>query len=264
MKGRYECIQNNDALDFLDSLVGHGEAVYDTAGALRGGRQVWLLAKVNGLRKLNGDDHQTWCLAVTSHDGSYTLMLQWVYERVVCANTLNIALKGAQSQVKIRHCKNWGDKEKEARRALGLGNDYFATVQEAVKKLGDALLTPAQMAEFTRVLVPAKDEKEVPTRTLNIRAEIDRLFQRGAGNHGATRWDAMNAVTDYADHFQTMRGQNSSRLETSILGSGAQIKQRAFDLLTDEDLMRTLLDRPHKVTTASTQAGSDFAALLNR
>ncbi len=111
MKGRYECIQNNDALDFLDSLVGNGEAVYDTAGALRGGRQVWILAKVNGLRKINGDDHATWCLAVTSHDGSYTLMLQWVYERVVCANTLNVALKGASNQVKIRHCKNWGDKE---------------------------------------------------------------------------------------------------------------------------------------------------------
>lgn len=260
-KGRYECIQNADAFDFFDALVGQGEAVYDTAGALRGGRQVWLLAKVNGTTVVNGDDHNTWALLVTSHDSSYPVMVQWVYERVVCANTMSIALRGAKNQFKVRHCKSWKDKEEQARIALGLGQNYFRTVQEELAHLGNSLLTPEQMTAFTEALIPASDPKEVSTRTTNIRADIDRLFGRGAGNKGQTRWDAFNAVTDYVDHEQSTRGKNSTRLETSILGNGAQLKQRAYDMLQDDSLMTSLLQGEH-TTTRSTVAGADFARLL--
>lgn len=260
MKGRYECIQNADAFEFFDNLVGNGQAVYDTAGALRGGKQVWLLAKVDGIRQVNGDEHRTWALMMTSHDGSYAMQVQWVYERVVCANTLSIALRGASNQVKIRHCKSWKDKESEARRVLGLGNSYFDSIQDALAILGSSLLSPDQMQAFSKALVPAKDENDVPTRTANIRNDIYRLFGQGAGNLGKTRWDALNAVTDYADHEQTMRGNNSTRLETSLLGSGAMLKQKAYDMLSDETLMSSLLDKPYVPSAPS----NDFARLIGQ
>lgn len=264
MRGRYAPIQNAEAFDFFDRLVGDKKAVYDTAGALRGGRQVWLVAKVDGTIKVGRDDHEQYALMVTSHDGSYSLMCCFVMVRVVCANTLSIALDGAKNMVKIRHTKSWADKEAEARRVLGIGEKYFATVQEALGALGSHLLTPDQMADFSRVLVPCENEKDVPTRTANIRAELNRLFERGAGNQGATRFDAFQAVTDYADHVQTLRGANSTRIESAILGSGAQLKQKAFEYLTSEELMSALLNRPHAVAQAAASASGELARLLTK
>lgn len=248
VKGRYEPIQNAEAFNFFDHLIGQGKAVYDTAGALRGGRQVWLLAKVDGEIGICGDAHRQYALMLTSHDGSYAMQVTWVLERVVCANTLSIALCGAQNTCKVRHTASWKDKEAEAARVLGLGEHYFKTVQESLAKLHSQLLTPEQMAQFTELLLPAKveDGKPVPTRTANIRAEIDRLFDRGDGNKGQSRWDALQAVTDYADHFSTLRGENSTRLESATFGAAAQLKQRAFDLLTGEELTAQLIAaKPH-------------------
>lgn len=264
MRGRYTPIQNSEAFGFFDRLVGDGKAVYDTAGALRGGRQVWLLAKIDGTVKIGNDDHNQYGLLVTSHDGSYSLMCCFVMVRVVCANTLSLALSGAKNLVKIRHTVSWQDKEAEARRVLGIGEKYFATVQEALSGLGSHLLTPDQMADFSRILLPAEDETNVPTRTANIRAELNRLFERGAGNHGRTRFDAFQAVTDYADHSQVLRGAQSTRIESAILGSGARLKQTAYEYLTSADIMDELMNRPHAIRTNSAQAAGELARLLSK
>lgn len=261
VKGRYTPIQNSDAFDFFDSICGQGEAIYDTAGSLRGGKQVWLLAKVDGDQKICGDTYRTYALLLTSHDGSQCTQVNWVTERVVCANTLSIAMSGAENVIKIRHTTNWKEKAEIAKRTLMAGQKYFATVGEALSQMGDKLLTKEQMAEFTRVLVPAKDEKEVPTRTQNIRNELNRLFERGAGNKGVSRYDALQAVTDYADHGQTIRGENT-RLESGLLGSGAMLKQKAFDLLTSEDLMKALMDKAHVINPAPSATCTSFAELL--
>lgn len=262
MRGRYEPIQNADAFSFFDCLVANGEAAYDTAGALRGGRQVWALAKVDGTEKINGEEHDKYALMVTSHDGSYSLMVQFVLVRVVCANTLSIALAGAKSQCKIRHTDGWRNKEEEARRILGVGNKYFATIQEAVKNLTSRLLSPAEMEIFTAAMFPVKEGEEVSTRTANIRAEVNRLFSQGDGNHGATRYDAFNAVSDYTDHVSTLRGAGSTRLESALMGTGAQLKQKAFEYLSSDELMADLLNRAHKPAATSVQAGAELARLL--
>lgn len=262
-KGRYEPITNVECFDFFDRLIGQGKAVYDTAGALRGGKQVWLLAKVDGEIQINGDAHRQYGLMLTSHDGSYALQVSWVLERVVCANTLSLALRGQSNTYKIRHSKSWKDKEAEAATVLGLGEHYFKSIQEALTSMTSKLLSPEDMAAFAEILLPSKTP-EVSTRTANIRAEISKLFAKGEGNKGASRWDAFNAVTDYVDHDATLRGDNSTRLESAILGSGAALKQRAFGLLTDESVMSRLINRPHtpsNLTPAS--VGSDFARLLD-
>jgi len=260
MRGQYQPIQNHEAFSFFDNLIGQGRAVYDTAGALRGGKQVWLLAKVDGSIKINGDEHRQYGLMLTSHDGSYALQVQWVTERVVCANTLSIAMNGASNSCKIRHCRNWKDSEAEAARVMGLGEHYFAGVQAALSGLNEKLLTPAQMDSFSKLLLPVKSDEKESTRNANIRAEINTLFGRGAGNVGASRWDALQAVTDYADHGMTLRGNNSTRLESALQGAGSSLKQRAFDLLTSEDLMNELLAKSFKPEIAT--QSDDFARLL--
>lgn len=261
MRGRYETIQNKECFDFMDSLVSDGKLSYETAGALRGGKQVWMMAKYDGDLEINKDKHNQWLLLVSSHDGSYSLMVQWITERVVCANTLSIALKGATNQVKIRHTKTWEDKATEAKRILGLTENYFAKMQATLAGMNTAPITPEAAQAFTKLLFPAKDEKDVPTRTSNMRWGVERLFNRGAGNNGNSRWDMLNAVTDFADHHQTLRGPNSTRLESSLLGSGAVLKQKAFEYLTSEAIMADLLNKPH---TTSQTTGSDFSRLINQ
>ena len=267
VKGRYEIIQNSQAFEFFDAIVGHGQATYETAGALRGGRQVWILAKYDGEVKIGEDMTRMWCLLVTSHDGSQALSCQWVSERVVCANTLSIALAGKKNCIKIRHTANWSEKEQEAKRVLGLTDDYFADLREELAKLQDHSMDREQMDDFVRLLYPAKDEKAVPGITRNTRTEMAELFDKGAGNHGQTRWDALNAVSDWADHRSTIRGDNSTRLESSVTGSAAELKQKAFDLLSAEDFVKQLIDsRPHTVSVAPTQLVStnDFDRLIGR
>lgn len=238
VKGRYEIIQNSECFSFMDSLVGDGEIRYETAGALRGGKQVWMLAKYNGEIVINKDQHRLWLLLVTSHDGSKCLECCWVTERVVCANTLSIALNGKSNSIKIRHSADWQAKRDEAKRVLGLTKEYFTEQSKALSTLGDKAVSLDQMVAFTEALIPCKD-KDVPTRTKNIRSEIASLFTNGAGNHGQTRWDALNAVTDYVDHSATIRGQNT-RMESALWGSGAQLKQRAYEILTDDQSMNLL------------------------
>ena len=262
MKGKYEPIQNTDCFDFMDVLAGEGNLKYETAGALRNGKQVWMMAKYNGDIEINKDKHETWLLLCTSHDGSYSLMVQWITVRVVCANTLSLALKTARNQVKIRHTKTWADKVSEARRVLGLTVNYFEEMRKTLAGMNEQIITPDAASAFTRLLFPAKDEKDVPTLTSNMRWGVQRLFNRPeAGTFGQTRWDMLNAVTDWADHEQKLRGKNSTRLESSLLGTGAALKQTAFEILTSEKIMAELLSKPLNMDAAS---ASEFQALLNK
>lgn len=263
VKGRYEIIQNSECFDFMDSLVSSGELRYETAGALRNGKQVWMMAKYNGEIEINSDQHKMWLLLVTSHDGSRCLECCWVTERVVCANTLSIALRGKANSIKIRHSASWEDKRNEAQRVLGLTQDYFADMRNALAGLNNQPMTQEDMDCFAKLVFPAKSESAVPTRTQNVRSEVSSLFSSGRGNNGNSRWDALNAVTDYIDHNSVLRGENSTRLESSLFGTGAQIKQKAFDYLTGEDLMAQLLSlRPHTPSQSSVNHGTDFARLM--
>jgi len=284
VKSRYAPIQNVECFDFLDSLVADGKLKYETAGALRGGSLIWMAAKYDGDLTINKDKHEQWLLLVTSHDGSKPLSLQWTTVRVVCMNTLSLALGqaerdqrrarrrgGVSNRIAIRHCKEWAGKAEEARRVLGLTEDYFATMREALSGLNEQPMNEADCEVFTRLLIPAKNEKEVPTVTSNMRWGVQRLFNRPeGGTTGQSRWDALNAVTDYADHHLAMRGPNASRLESATMGTGAELKQKAFELLTGEQLTAALIAaKPHTVSMAPTAPAAhggadDFQSLLNR
>lgn len=234
VKSRYELIQNSEAFDFFDEVVGKGQAFYDTAGSLDDGRIVWIMAKLPGTLFIKNDPSDITeknVLLVTSHDGSKALSAQIVATRVVCANTLSIALKGAKNQIKIRHTKSYKDKLEEAQKTLELANGYFDSLQELMDKLSNVDMSKDQMKEFTRQLIPA-EESDVPTRTLNTREAIETLFVNGRGNKGKTRWDGLNAVTEYVDHSRTTRN-GTTRFEAGLLGSGVALKQKAFDLLAN-------------------------------
>lgn len=264
MSDRYAIIQNVDAFSFFDAVTQSKDAFYDTAGALHGGKRIWIMAKLPGSVFIGNDEHEKMVLLVTSHDGSYSLMMQQVLTRVVCQNTLSISLSGCSHQVKIRHCRNWSEKEKVAREALGIADKYFDTLSESLARMTEQLLSPADMQTLSEYWIKTPDEKDVPTRTANIRAEVNRLFHRGQGNHGATRFDALQAITDYVDHSATTRGENSTRFESGLLANGARLKQTAFDTLADDNTMSRLLAKSYRPSESPTAQSNDFARLLSQ
>lgn len=234
---KYSVIQNQDSFEFFDEVVGGGKAIYDTAGSLGGGKRVWIMAKLNGTMFVAGrpdDAIEKMVLLYTTHDGSGALTMQIVATRVVCANTLSIALKGATNKIAIRHTKNYQAKVNEAARALSLCEAYYSDLQGLIDLLESKPMNQGEMVKFTETLIPSREDK-IPTRTLNVRAKLVDLFDHGKGNRGRTRFDALNSVTEFVDHHRTTRdtgdGKAENRFESAIFGSGAQLKHRAVDLL---------------------------------
>lgn len=234
----YETIQNSECFDFFDNVVGDGQAIYDTAGSLFGGRKVWIMAKLKGLLFIDtrpDDVSHKFVLLVSSHDGSSSLQMMIVSVRVVCNNTLTMALNGQTNVIKIRHTKNYEGKKNAAVAALRLSRAYFDNLQEVMNVLASQEMNQAGMVSFTEKLIPTTKD-EASTQTVNARNDIVTLFSRGMGNIGVSRWDALNAVTEYVDHNRGTRTKENgnadeNKFASNFFGSGARLKERALGLL---------------------------------
>lgn len=247
MSKRYQMIQNHETFSFADDIIGSGQAVWDTAGSISGGRVVFMQVELEGklFLKSNPDDQSVKkVLFVNSHDGSKALMGMATLIRTVCANTLGQALKNNTNQFKIYHRKNFQSRKEEAARILGLASAYYDDLQMVMDTLAEQQVAKSYVEGFINALVPSSKD-EVSTRTENRRNQITHLFSNGRGNNGETKWDLYNAVTEYVDHHSNGRVTGSrlersealadieaeARFERSILGSGATMKQKAMDLL---------------------------------
>jgi phage/plasmid-like protein (TIGR03299 family) len=249
MSNKYQLIQNAETFAFADEIIGSGQAVWDTAGSIAGGRVVFMQVELPGhlFLKSNPDDKTVKkILFLNSHDGSKALTGMITPVRVVCQNTLNAALANHSNQFKVYHRKNFQAKKSEAAKILELASAYYDDLQTVMDSLAEQQVTKSYVDGFVTALFPsAKEGEELATRTENRRQQIADLFSTGRGNNGENKWDLYNAVTEYVDHHSVGRltgtRQNRSdafvnveseaRFERAILGSGAGLKQRALDLL---------------------------------
>jgi phage/plasmid-like protein (TIGR03299 family) len=237
----YVPVQNEEAFQFLDAVVADGGLRYHTAGALGKGERVWMLAKLPGhLRVKNTEDiTDKFLLLHNSHDGSSPLRVHFTPIRVVCQNTLSIAERNGRGQgISIMHKGDLETKIHEAQKVLGLANRFFDELQPKIDLLASHYPTQDQLHQFFSTLYPDPVDG-ISTRAQNVRTELFRLFEDGVGQDipGIRRsaWAALHAVTEYVDHRRTTRGQNeldrtSKRLQSLWFGSGARLKQRAWDL----------------------------------
>ena len=247
MSAKYQMIQNEETFAFADEIIGSGQAVWDTAGSLAGGRVVFMQVELPGalFLKSNPDDKTVKkVLFFNSHDGSKALTGLITPTRVVCQNTLNAALGNHSNCFKVYHRKNFETKKTEAAKILELASAYYDDLQVVMDKLAEQQVVSSYVEGFVNALFPSAKE-EVATRTENRREQITNLFSTGRGNNGETKWDLFNAVTEYVDHHSvgrmTATRQDRSealvdidaeaRFERAIMGSGASLKQKALDLL---------------------------------
>lgn len=239
----YTPVQNREAFRFFDDVVGGGQAIYHTAGALGMGERVWILAKLPGEIRVKGTDDITekFLLLSNSHDGTSALRMFFTPVRVVCQNTLNLAQsgRGKGEGISLRHTAGIRQNVQEAQRALGLAIKFYDTLGETVNALASKQVSSADaLRAFFQELVPDNADAKRNTRTENIRESLERNFMSGRGNDlpgiKGTWWAAVNAVTEYVDHERTARGDGqeelSNRLESQWFGSGAKLKAEAWDL----------------------------------
>jgi len=239
---RYSPVQNEEAFSFFDAVVGDGHAIYHTAGSLDGGRRVWILAKLPGEIVLGQDDlTEKYLLLMNSHDGSTALRMLFTPVRVVCQNTLNLALRRAASDgIAIRHTASATTRIDEARRALGLARSYYDDFAAEAVRLVESPFTDAQMLSLAERLFPAEQD-EISTRTKNHRELVVNLFEWGKGHaqFRGTAWAALNAVAEFADHHRSVRtkpgdSRDEKRLSSVWMGSAARLKQSAHRIICEQ------------------------------
>lgn len=236
----YTPLQNKPAFSFFDAVVGEKAAMYHTAGALGDGERVWILAKLPGYIQTTKDDvTEKFLLLTNSHDGTGAVQIFFTPIRVVCQNTLNIAVASAENKTKLRHTMTLGSRVEDVRRQLGILNNRFTMFEELSKRMAGTPMTYAGFKDYVKGtgVLPKDanlDKTLGSTRAANIMDEVSRLFERGRGNDlpgvKGTVWAGFNAVTEYVDYFRSTRGdEGENRAKSLLFGSGAILKQSAWD-----------------------------------
>ncbi|MUL48407.1 DUF945 domain-containing protein [Mycobacterium sp. CBMA293] len=246
---KYEPVQNEATTDLLNALTDESGAHFETAGALNGGRQVFVtmkLPKTMVLKGNNGQEDTTdyYLCVLNSHDGSSALKVLVSPVRIVCANTQRAAMARAKSSFSIRHTGGAHGAIAEARNALGLAWRYMDEFEAQAAALYAQPMEQDEMRRFAKALVKADDPSATTTARNNRQQtanSIVKLFVSSptASNIAGTRWAAYNAVTEYFDHYLPVRGAktNSAASMTRALraitpGSGIDTtKLEAFRLL---------------------------------
>jgi phage/plasmid-like protein (TIGR03299 family) len=225
---RYNPFQNEDLLGFGDNLL-DGGGRWETAGSIKDGRQIFAsLAMPNGITlDPNGsaDRIDNYLLLHTSHDGSISVVAANTPVRVVCANTLNFALRKVKQSFKIRHTQTMDGKIAAAREALGISFDYMDVFEAEAQAL---IQTEMDRADFTKLVTdlypkPDKDKKAGVTRWENKVDALGDIFTGQDENQSnlnilGTAWAGLNTLTEYGQWYRNPRGGNAE--STLVAGSG--------------------------------------------
>jgi phage/plasmid-like protein (TIGR03299 family) len=229
---RYQVVQPREILEFYRDLTEISGFELETAGVLKGGRKVWALARTNQSLTLKGNDTVNgYVLLATGCDGTLATTAQFTSIRVVCNNTLAIALENNSGAVKVPHSTSFDPEA--VKRKLGISVTSFDSFMYKMKTVSERKVKSIEAAKyFLRVFT----DSTVPASGLtNERAmkKVMSLFEgHGMGSELAsskgTAFGLLNAVTEYVDHEKRARSVDH-RLESAWFGVGANLKQKALD-----------------------------------
>lgn len=205
---RYKVIQNEEAFAFTDALLGEGVR-YETAGSLQGGRKVWVLAHMPHEYIISGERISPYLLFSNTHDGSGAVKVALTPIRVVCNNTLNLALSTAKRCWSTIHTGDIQNKMQEAKNTLFLAETYMDSLGKEFENLRMKKLNDKQVMEYIEILLPIEDGS-TPQQIRNMkRLQEDmkaRYFDapdlKGVGKNA---YRFINAVSDFATHAEPLR-----------------------------------------------------------
>ncbi|MBU1412875.1 DUF932 domain-containing protein [Myxococcota bacterium] len=229
---QYRVQQNLSCFRFFDRLIETGKVQYHTAGSLKGGRIIWVLARVNGTLQIAKDDLVDKYLIITnSHDGSSPIRIMFSPIRIVCSNTLSMALKGAigDKRLNIRHTASAGARIEDAGAFLAGVDDLFAQNAEVFRLLARRSIRTIELDHYLRTLFPDPPEGAKRNTARANRQKVLARFEEGLGvdTTDATWWRAFNAITEFTDHIRHA-GNDDARVTSAWFGSSMKLKQQAL------------------------------------
>lgn len=232
---RYKVVQNVEAFSFTDELLGHGVR-YETAGSLSGGRRVWLLARLPREYIIAGERISPYLVFSNTHDGSGSVKVAVTPVRVVCNNTLNLALERAQRSFSMVHTGNISDKITEARDTLFKAESYMDRLGAEFEQLHQQKVTDAEVQKYIEILIPM-ESNATRTQEKNVNRLRENLAMRyydapDLQTVGKNAYRFLNAVSDFATHAEPLRrtaNYNENLFSRTV--DGNPLIDRAYQLV---------------------------------
>lgn len=232
---RYKVIQNEEAFAFTDTLLGEGVR-YETAGFLQEGRRVWMLARLPREFIIGGERISPYMVFSNTHDGSGAVKTALTPIRVVCNNTLNLALRTAKRSWSMIHTGDISGKIEEAKNTLLLADEYMTALGQEFENLRKIKLSEKQVLDYIKILLPMEENYSLLQKrgVEKLRADMKmRYFDapdlKDVGNNG---YRFVNAVSDFATH-STPRRKTANYKENIFArtADGNPMIDRAYQLV---------------------------------
>ena len=228
---RYKVVQPAEVLEFYRDLVSVGGFELETAGVLKGGKKLWALAKTGQETLLRGNDQvKAYLLLATSCDGTLCTTAQFTSVRVVCNNTLQMAVGDSRGAVKVPHSTQFDPAQ--VKQALGLGMSHWDTFVNDMRKLAERKVNKFEAMSY---LINVLGDSAVPLNDQPNTKAIQNVYTLFAGegkgsdlaSASGTAWGLLNGVTEYVDQHRRARSADH-RLDSAWFGPGAVIKEKAL------------------------------------
>lgn len=244
---RYEIVQNEELFEFADALVDSGDALYESAGSLRGNTVVFLTLRLDRPVKVADVDFDPLLNVTSSHDGSYAWRAGVSPTVIVCMNTLRLAIGGAEHEYMVKHTMNAANRIAEAREALRISFEYYDGFEEEVQRLIDTDVTKRKFESIMKKLFP-DGETELQGRNADQRREQIRVVYNtdpAAKPWQGSAWGVLNAVNTWemwesefrrssGTSFEDPHKARLERVATKFLrGTEAPITQEAHKILVE-------------------------------
>lgn len=236
----YQPLQNIDAFKFFNPFLEANQAVLETAGSLRQGKRVWVLAKINKdplvIVPKADDKVEKYILLAHGHDGLMSVRVGFTPIRVVCANTLAMSINNSGSQLlRVKHTKNLLDNLDKVSEIMNAANASFEATAQQYMALANKDISQADLEKYVKLVFVGpqyeKMEKEGKNPARDVLPKVLNLFETGLGNNvlgvRGTYWAAYNAVNEYLGYE---RGQDEQvRLDKMWFGDSANLNKKALD-----------------------------------
>ncbi len=232
---RYKVVQNVEAFSFTDELLGKGVR-YETAGSLQEGKKVWLLARLPREYIIAGERISPYLVFSNTHDGSGSVKVAVTPVRVVCNNTLNLALSTAKRSFSMMHTGNVQDKIQEAKDTLFMAEEYMDCLGIEFEQLRRQKITDRQAREYIEQLLPMEEEPTDVQRknVMRLREDMMKRYYDAPDLQkiGNNAYRFINAVSDFATHSSPLRrtaNYNENLFSRTV--DGNPLIDRAYQLV---------------------------------
>lgn len=235
---RYTVAQNDTGLAFFDEIIEQYGAVLEMAGVLDNGSTTYLVARMPARHFVPGDEIIPYMLLLNAHDGSNTRQVLFTPVRVVCNNTLMMALGKVSNRIKIGHTTNLGQQTLEAGRVMALYNEFCEEMSNAMTYMSKVRVSEKQVEAYIRTLFTSLTEqqgKDTSVRSANIRQTVKVYLY---GNDGGqqmfpgTAYQAYQGITGFFQNVRFYRTEDGI-VSQQLFGDDAKSMVQAFQLAMD-------------------------------